>query len=93
MSLHYKMANHALLFLTSWEAEVSSPQPNIIEITMEPSYDSLRVRLIIENVDTFRPGADKIPTYFGKFMTKDFFSPIEAFIVEGKHEEVDFAAQ
>jgi hypothetical protein len=80
-------------FLTSWDAQVSSPRPDSIDIAMEPSYDSLRVRLIIENVDTFRPGADKIPSYFGKFWTREFFSPIEAFIVEGKHKEVDFAAQ
>lgn len=79
--------------LTSWEAAVSSPQPNMIDIKMETSFDISRVRIIMENVDKFHKGAEKVATYFGKARAKDFFSPMEAFLVEAVREEIDFAAQ
>jgi len=34
-------------------------------------------------VDTFHVGADKEPTYFGNLMVKEFFAPLEGFLVEG----------
>lgn len=82
-----------ITILTSWEAAVSSPEHNMIDITMEPSFDVSRVRIIVEDVDTFHKDADKIASYFGMFMAKDFWSPMEAFIVEGRRQEIDFAAQ
>lgn len=72
-----------MTILTSWEAEITSPNPGTIEVTLDPTFCDLRLRLILEDVDNFHFGADKIPNYFGKLMTNDFFMPIEAFIVEG----------
>ena len=69
--------------LTSWNAEVMFPEPGSLDITLEPSFDFSRVRVILEDVDTFHVGADKEPNYFGDFMARDFFTPMEAFLVEG----------
>jgi hypothetical protein len=39
----------------------------------------LRLRIIVEDVDLFHKGADKLENYFGKLMIDDFFQPVEAF--------------
>jgi hypothetical protein len=68
--------------LTSWDATVTSPQPGTVDISLEPAFNFLRLRLILEDVDTFHKGADDATNYFGDFMAKDFFSPIEYFLVD-----------
>ena len=72
-----------MTILTSWDAAVTNPQLGTIDIMLEPTFDFLRLQVIIEDVDTFHKGADKEMNYFGNFMAKDFFSPIEFFLVEG----------
>jgi hypothetical protein len=80
--------------VTSWQATVESPRSNTIDITLENSFDILRVRVIIEDTDQFHKDANNVATYFGHFMAnRDFFTPMEAFIVEGKRAEFDTAAQ
>lgn len=86
--------NSRVTIVTSWEATVTSPKPNMIDITLVDSFDMLRVRVIIEDVDKFHKDANKVPSYFGDFMArKDFFTPMEVLIVEKKHQEMDTAAQ
>lgn len=79
--------------VTSWDAAVENREPNAIDITLENSFDMLRVRVIMEDVDTFHKGADKVATYFGDVMANDFFTSMEAFIVEGTRAEIASAAQ
>ena len=81
-----------MTILTSWEAAVESPHHNAIDITLEPSFDISRVRVIIEDVDKFHKGADKVKSYFAQVMEKDFLTPMEAFIVEGTRMEIASAA-
>lgn len=40
----------------------------------------LRVRVIVEDVDTFHQGADTEENFFGKLMADDFFNPLEVFV-------------
>jgi Glycosyltransferase family 10 (fucosyltransferase) C-term len=42
---------------------------------------SLRLRVIVEDLDVFHKGATKHPSYFGSVMKRDFFTPIEAYKV------------
>jgi len=69
--------------LTSWEAEVESSESGSLDITLDPSFAVLRLRVLVEDVDTFHKGADKVTSYFGEFMAKDFLTPMETFLVVG----------
>ena len=69
--------------LTSWDAKVENPEPGTIEATLKPSVLMLRIRVLVEDVDRFHQGADKVTNYFGDFMTKDFFTPMKTFQVVG----------
>jgi hypothetical protein len=40
---------------------------------------SIRIRVIVENVDHFHKGTRKIPSYFGDLMTRDFLSPVGSY--------------
>lgn len=52
------------------------------EGTIQLSVSShLRIRVIVEDVDTFHKGAKKHANYFGDLMKQDFFSPLEAYKV------------
>ena len=83
-SNHFVLQNtqSRMTILTSWDATVASPQPGTFYITLDV-IGVLRVRLIVEDVDTFHKNADNVTSYFGDFMTKDFFMPTELFMVEG----------
>jgi Glycosyltransferase family 10 (fucosyltransferase) C-term len=48
-----------------------------IAITSHPT----RIRVIVEDVDHYHKGTRKILSYFGELMSRDFFSPIEAYKV------------
>ena len=39
----------------------------------------LRIRIVVDDVDTFHEGAEKDETYFAKQMEKDFYQPLEFF--------------
>jgi hypothetical protein len=41
---------------------------------------TMRVRIIVENVDHFHKGARTVSSYFGDLMVRDFLSPIQAYI-------------
>lgn len=48
-----------------------------------PVASTMRVRIIVENVDQFHKGARKVPSYFGDLMARDFHSPVEAYRRQG----------
>ena len=74
-------AKSRMTILANWDATVASPQPGTMDITLDV-IGALRVRLIVEDVDTFHKDADNVTSYFGDFMTKDFDMPIELFMVQ-----------
>jgi hypothetical protein len=59
----------------------SSLVVNLHHIATHPASSSfpLRLRIIMEDVDLFHKGADKMENYFGSLMIDDFFQPVEAF--------------
>ena len=69
--------------LTSWDAEVANPETGTMEVLLEPSLGMLRLRVMVEDVDTFHKGAEKETNYFGDFMSRDFFAPIQTFLIVG----------
>ena len=72
-----------ITILTSWDADVVNTDAGTVDILLEPSFAVLRLRVLVEDLDTFHKGADKLTNYFGSLMTKDFFAPMEAFLVVG----------
>jgi hypothetical protein len=40
---------------------------------------------MVEDLDTFHKGAVKETNYFGDFMSRDFFDPIQTFLVVGSN--------
>jgi hypothetical protein len=52
----------------------------IIDLAIQSQHLPIRVRIIIEDIDTFHEGAEKLENHFGQVMVEDFFNPIEAFV-------------
>lgn len=52
----------------------------IIDLAIQSQHLPLRLRIIIEDIDTFHRGAEKLENHFGQVMVEDFFNPIEAFV-------------
>jgi Glycosyltransferase family 10 (fucosyltransferase) C-term len=54
---------------------------NLHHVATNPASSSfpLRLRIIVEDVDLFHKGADKLENYFGSLMIDDFFHPVETF--------------
>ena len=67
-----------MTILTSQPVEMSLIRQGTIQFEV---LSHLRVRVIVENIDTFHKGARKHANYFGNLMKDDFFSPIEAYKV------------
>ena len=44
----------------------------------------VRMRVIVEDIDTFHQGAKKEENYFGQSMAESFFLPVESFLVLNK---------
>eukprot|EP00540_Astrosyne_radiata_P022481 CAMPEP_0116834040 /NCGR_PEP_ID=MMETSP0418-20121206/6772_1 /TAXON_ID=1158023 /ORGANISM="Astrosyne radiata, Strain 13vi08-1A" /LENGTH=124 /DNA_ID=CAMNT_0004463559 /DNA_START=163 /DNA_END=537 /DNA_ORIENTATION=+ len=63
--------------LTSWESSLREPESGTIEIQPQG-----RIRIIVEDLDTFHNGGAYVVNYFGEKMTKDFMEPLEAFLVQ-----------
>jgi len=53
-------------------------QPGIVRVIVN---SSVRIRVIVEDLDIFHKGAKKHRSYFGDVMKRDFFTPIEAYTV------------
>jgi hypothetical protein len=64
--------------LTSKNTTVTATAQGTVQI---PVTSSLRVRVIMENIDTFHKKATKRETYFGELMKKDFFIPLNIYRV------------
>jgi hypothetical protein len=52
----------------------------IIDLAIQSQHLPLRLRIIMEDIDTFHKGAEKLENHFGQVMVEDFFNPIEAFV-------------
>jgi hypothetical protein len=52
----------------------------IIDLAIQSQHLPLRLRIIMEDIDTFHNGAEKFENHFGQVMVEDFFNPIEAFV-------------
>jgi hypothetical protein len=50
----------------------------IVDVPLVPGMP-LRIRILVEDVETLRKGADQEENFFGKLMIQDFFNPVEAF--------------
>lgn len=68
-----------MTILVSDNSTVSVPKPGTLMIKI--SSERTRIRVIVEDVDHFHMGARKYLNYFGNLMSRDFFSPIEAYRV------------
>jgi Glycosyltransferase family 10 (fucosyltransferase) C-term len=65
------------LLMTSLERNVRVQQgsdKSIIEIVVSAP---MRLRIVVEDVDTFHKGADQVENYFGTLAAEDFFHPIQ----------------
>jgi hypothetical protein len=51
-----------------------------IDLAIQSQHLPLRLRIIMEDIDTFHKGAEKLENHFGQVMVEDFFNPIEAFV-------------
>jgi hypothetical protein len=67
-----------MTILTSKQVSMSIVKQGTVEI---PISSDLRVRVIVENVDTFHKGARKRANDFGDLMKQDFLSPLEGYKV------------
>jgi hypothetical protein len=54
----------------------------IVEIPVEITSMPLRIRILVEDIDTLHKGADEEENYFASLMIEDFFNPVEAFVFE-----------
>eukprot|EP00934_Nitzschia_sp_Nitz4_P000456 Nitzschia sp. Nitz4//scaffold45_size130396//119722//120969//NITZ4_003473-RA/size130396-processed-gene-0.233-mRNA-1//-1//CDS//3329552470//456//frame0 len=63
-----------LTILLDNDVEILNPGGSIIQVAVS---GPLRIRLIVEDVDTFHAGAQELRSYFGGIMKQDFVTPIE----------------
>jgi Glycosyltransferase family 10 (fucosyltransferase) C-term len=47
----------------------------------------MRLRILVEDVDTFHRGADQVESYFGKLAADDFFTPVEVSVLVPEDRE------
>jgi hypothetical protein len=52
----------------------------VIDLAIQTQYLPMRLRIIMEDIDTLHRGAEREENYFGQVMVEDFFNPIEAFV-------------
>ena len=57
---------------------ISLNMPGTIEMAI-PTTDTVRIRIITENVDHFHRGAYKRTNYYGQLMTEDFLQPLQVY--------------
>ena len=76
-----------ITILLSEPIKLSGKQDGLIDVPIVVASSSpkhlsskssvLRIRLIVEDVDTFHKGANEYENFFGTYMTDDFFIPLE----------------
>ena len=54
---------------------------SLVEISVRSNQLPLRIRVLVEDIDTLHDGADHDENYFGKRMIEDFYSPMEGFAI------------
>ena len=72
-----------ITILTVPEIPVSMIDQGVVqfEVPVEAMSDTIRIRIVTEDVDHFHTNAKKEESYFGNLMKRDFFTPIEAYVV------------
>jgi hypothetical protein len=60
------------------------PAEEMVTGTLELHTFPVRIRIIVEDVDTFHKGADSEENFFGSLMKHDFYTPLEKFVDMGK---------
>ena len=71
---------YSILMLPTVGFTMSNPDHGVLAMPIAPQDLPLRLRVIVEDVDTFHFEAYQEENYFGTLMADDFFSPIEAFV-------------
>lgn len=74
------MTRYTLLSIPSLQHVDASEKRGAIDIVVDMSSLPVRMRIIVEDIDTFHEGADQAENFFGNFMTDDFFNPLELFV-------------
>jgi len=76
-------AHSRFTFLTqpTRDVIVTSDGDGTIEIGVSPENVPIRLRVIVEDIDTLHQGADEAENYFGQQMIDDFYAPVEGFIL------------
>ncbi len=67
-----------MTILTSLPVKMSIVKQGTVQLFVSTS---LRIRVIVEDVDIFHKGAKNNANYFGDLMTQDFFNPLESYVV------------
>jgi hypothetical protein len=71
-----------MIILTHPVIPISVIDVGIVQFDVQAaSSDRIRIRVLSENIDNFHHGARNDESYFGDLMTRDFFTPIESYIV------------
>lgn len=69
-----------MTILTSWAATLTSNGP-VISIEMR-AQKTMKIRIIVEDLDRFYDGGENESNYFGDLLMKDFLNPMEQFLIE-----------
>ena len=69
-----------LTVLTNWDSRVRLGDMGVVAIDIPPHQIDARLRIVVENIDTFHQDGANANYYFGDLMRKDFETPIETFV-------------
>lgn len=62
------------------DVKISAKKPAAVDVVPRKTQSSFRIRVIVEDVDTFHEDAEDETTYFTQRMIRDFYSPVEKFV-------------
>ena len=91
-SLQFRVVNHNQFWLQDDHSRMTiltgqrctgvefHPDRGLVEIPFHEQMTGLRIRIIIEDVDTFHEGARDRANYFGNLVAEDFFQPLEMIV-------------
>mmetsp|Transcript_53272 Transcript_53272/g.129423 ORF Transcript_53272/g.129423 Transcript_53272/m.129423 type:complete len:804 (-) Transcript_53272:241-2652(-) len=72
-----------MTILTVPEIPISMIDQGVVqfEVPVEALSDTVRIRVVTEDIDHFHTNAKKEESYFGNLMKRDFFTPIDAYVI------------
>ncbi|KAL3785321.1 hypothetical protein HJC23_008885 [Cyclotella cryptica] len=71
--------------------EIVTALSGVFHVHVTPELLPLRIRIIVENVDTFHEGATEQPSYYGHLMANDIANPPHLFSVDRLNELEQFS--